>query len=150
MFEIFSSLLKYIFITIIYLFIFSVIRMIYLDIHSINSSRSSGTANLPYLKLVNRRDSLGIKVEESYFIKDGLTLGRSIGNGIIIADPYLSSRHVSFILQDGGCLIRDLDSTNGTLVNGEKLTDLPRRLKDGDRIGMGKLDFLFVEGREVY
>jgi len=149
LFEIVSSLLKYIFITIIYLFIFAIIRMIYLDIHSMNAGRSSGNLNLPYLKLINRRDSLDMKVEESYVLEDGLTLGRAPGNGISVADPFLSGRHAMFTLQDGGYLLRDLGSTNGTQVNGDKLADMPVKLKDGDRIHLGQLDFLYVAGREA-
>lgn len=149
MFEILSSLLKYIFVTVIYTFIFAIIRMIYLDIHSMNAGRSSGNKNLPYLKLINRRDSLDLKVDESYVLEDGLTIGRSKDNGITIADPYLSGKHVIFKNQNGSCILRDLNSTNGTLVNGEKLSEMPVKLKDGDRIHIGQLDFLFVAGREV-
>lgn len=149
MFEILSSLLKYIFITVIYLFIFAIIRMIYLDIHSMNSGRSLGNHNLPYLKLVNRRDSLDFKVEESYVLEDGLTVGRTLGNGISIADPYLSGRHAMFMNKESSYLLQDLKSTNGTLVNNQKLVDMPVRLKDGDRIHIGQLDFLYVMGREV-
>ena len=149
MFEIFSSLLKYIFITVIYLFIFAIIRMIYLDIHSMNGRRTSENQNLPYLKLINRRDSLKLKVEESYVLENNVTIGRASGNGITIADQFLSGKHVAFMYQEGFYFIKDLDSTNGTFVNGDKLSDLPVRLKDGDRVHIGQLDFLYVSGQEV-
>lgn len=149
MYEIFSSLLKYIFITVIYLFIFAIIRMIYLDIRSMNTRMSSRNQSLPYLKLINLRDNLNLKVEESYVLEDDMTIGRDSDNGIAITDPFLSGKHAMFMGQDGSYLIKDLDSTNGTFVNGEKLIDMPVRLKDGDRIHMGQLDFLYVAGREV-
>lgn len=149
MYEIFSSLLKYIFVTVIYLFIFAIIRMIYLDIRSMNTHMSSGNQSLPYLKLINRRDNLNLKVEESYMLEDGMTVGRDSDNGIAIADPFLSGRHATFMSQDGSYLLKDLDSTNGTFVNGEKLADMPVTLKDGDRIHIGQLDFLYVAGLEV-
>lgn len=149
MFEIFSSLLKYIFITVIYLFIFAIIRMIYLDIHSMNKGSTLRNQNQPYLKLINRRDNLDFKVEESYVLENSMTVGRDLGNGITIADPFLSGKHAIFISQDGNHLIKDLNSTNSTFVNGEKLADMPVRLKDGDRIHIGQLDFLYVMGLEV-
>jgi len=34
-------------------------------------------------------------------------------------------------------------------VNGDKLADMPVKLKDGDRIHLGQLDFLYVAGREA-
>ncbi len=144
MFEIVSSLLKYIFITIIYLFIYAIIRMIYLDIRP---TGSSGKNDIPYLKLVNRRDDLDFKVEESYMLTGRLTIGRARGNGISVADPFLSGKHAAFSCKDGVCTVEDLKSTNGTLVNGDKLTEAPVGLKDGDRIHIGQLDFLYVAGR---
>lgn len=146
MFEILSSLLKYIFITIIYVFIFAIIRMIYLDIHSMNKTGAAGSG-MPYLKLINRRDSLNMKVEESYVLDKSMTLGRGGNNGISVADPYLSKKHAVFMSQEGGFYIRDLESTNGTFVNGRRLEDMPVRLKDGDRIHIGQLDFLYVAER---
>ncbi len=147
MFEIVASLLKYIFITVIYLFIYAIIRMIYLDIRTTNAGRSSGRNGLPYLKLVNRRDDLDFKVEESYMLTDRLTIGRAQGNGITVADPFMSGKHAAFAYKDGSCTIEDLNSTNGTLVNGAKLLEAPIGLKDGDRIHVGQLDFLYVAGR---
>jgi hypothetical protein len=143
LFEIVSSLLKYIFITVIYLFIYAIIRMIYLDIRP---TRSAGKNGLPYLKLVNRRDDLDFKVEESYMLTDRLTIGRAQGNGITVADPFLSGKHAAFTYKDGTCTVEDLNSTNGTLVNGGKL-EAPVGLRDGDRIHIGQLDFLYVAGR---
>lgn len=147
MFEVISSLLKYIFITVIYLFIYAIIRMIYLDIRMTNAGRSSGSTDMPYLKLVNRRDDLDFKVEESYMLAGRLTIGRAQGNGITVADPFLSGKHAAFTCKDGVCTIEDLKSTNGILVNGSKLTEAPVALSDGDRIHIGQLDFLFVAGR---
>jgi pSer/pThr/pTyr-binding forkhead associated (FHA) protein len=114
-----------------------------------NTRRSSGNRNLPYLKLINRRDSLDVKVEESYVLEDGLTVGRDLDNGITIADPFLSGRHAMFMNKDGSYLLQDLNSTNGTLVNGLKLADMPVKLKDGDRVHIGRLDFLYVADQEV-
>lgn len=147
MFEIFSSLLKYIFITVIYLFIFAIIRMIYLDIYSMNARRTG--QNLPYIKLINRRDSLEMKVEESYILDNNLTIGRARGNGITISDPFLSGQHAVFTKSDHNFYIQDLNSTNGTYVNGKKLENAPVMLNDGDRIRIGQLDFIFVAGLEV-
>lgn len=58
MFGVLSTLLKYIFITIIYLFIYSIIRLIYLDIRSVSAQRTGLNKDVPYLKLINRKESL--------------------------------------------------------------------------------------------
>ncbi len=147
MYELLSTLLKYIFITIIYVFIFAIIRMIYLDIDSMNSKRSFKNKNRPYLKLLNLRESLDINVEESYLLEDGFSIGRSRDNGIAVEDPFISGEHAVFVSQDEGYLLKDMNSKNGTFVNGNRLEDMPVRLKDGDRIKIGVLDFLYVENR---
>lgn len=145
MFEVFSSLLKYIFITIIYLFIFGVMRLIYLDIKSTGSGRRHGKKDLPYLKLVNRRERLEFKVEETYVLDGNVELGRSGKNAIMINDPYISSKHARFFVRSGKYYMQDLGSTNGSFINGGKVEGEAVALSNGDRIHMGQLDFLFVE-----
>jgi pSer/pThr/pTyr-binding forkhead associated (FHA) protein len=146
LFEIISSLLKYIFITVIYLFIFGIIRLIYLDIGAIYKSQSLETGRYPYLKLVNRREELDFKVSETYPLVRDVMIGRKGKNDIAIKDPFLSGKHASIIEKDGKYLLDDVGSTNGTFLNGIRLR--PKEgtaiLKDGDRIHLGQIDFLFV------
>ena len=73
-----SQLFKYIFILIIYLFIFTIIRMIYLDIRSMRSIDAN--KDEAYLKVVNRLDSLNFKMQEYYVLKGLTKLGRSRRN----------------------------------------------------------------------
>lgn len=144
MFGVLSTLLKYIFITIIYLFIYSIIRLIYLDIRSVNAQSRETGRNIPYLKLVNMRESLEFKVLETYPLDEDESLGRNRNNSICIKDPYLSGKHAVIKEKNGVHYLTDLGSTNGTLVNGQKLERAEAILKDGDRIHAGSLDFLYV------
>lgn len=141
-----SSLLKYIFTTIIYLFIYGVIRLIYLDIKSASAQKFRVTKNSPYLKLINIRENLGFKVEEMYAIGKGVEIGRAVKDGIIIKDPYISSKHARFLFKDGKYYIEDCGSTNGTFVNGKAVKKNAEPLSDGDKIRIGQVDFLFVNG----
>jgi hypothetical protein len=145
-FEILSSLLKYIFVTIIYLFIYGVIRLIYLDIKSASSQSFQIKKNTPYLKLINIREHFDFKVEEIYMLGKDVDIGRSVKSSIIINDPYMSTRHARFSFKDGKYFIEDLGSTNGTLVNGKYVKNITQPLKDGDKIRIGQVDFLFVNG----
>ncbi len=91
MYNIFSLIFKYIFIIIIYMFILSIIRLIYLDIKGIDTySKDNGV----YLKLVNRKDSLPFKVKEYYPLVGQITLGRGNDNQIILKDPYISKKNI--------------------------------------------------------
>ncbi len=146
MFGVLSTLLKYIFITIIYLFIYSIIRLVYLDIRTAGAPGNAAGKNLPYLKLVNRRESLEFRVLETYPLENKACLGRNRDNSISIQDPFLSGAHASIREKDGVHFIKDMGSTNGTFVNGLRLEDSETALKDGDRIHAGTLDFLYVGG----
>jgi len=64
-------------------------------------------------------------------------IGRSPEVAISIADPGLSREHASINRTAHGDFLGDLGSTNGTLVNGEKLSD-HHALRDGDRIQLGR------------
>lgn len=143
-----SSLLKYVFIFLIYIFIYWIARLIYLDIAMMVRFPSPGKSDQPYFKLVNRRDQLGFKVEESYPISDLTTIGRSTRNDIILRDPYISSEHALVRFSAGTYLLEDLESTNGTFVNGVKING-PVTLKNGDRISLSQVDFLFVVNKSV-
>lgn len=136
--------MKYIFITIIYLFIFSVIRLIYLDIRSTNSRKEAAEKAVPYLKLINMRESLDFRVSETYFLGRNVRIGRRLSNEICIQDPYLSGSHAEIIMQDGKYSLKDAGSTNGTFINGIPTNKEEAPLKDGDRIRVGQVEFLFV------
>jgi pSer/pThr/pTyr-binding forkhead associated (FHA) protein len=52
----------------------------------------------------------------------------------------ISRRHARIYTRDGACFIEDLDSTNGTFLNGERLTPyLPYAFRDGDTLMLGTM-----------
>lgn len=148
MYEIISSLLKYVFITIIYAFIFGIIRLIYLDIRSMSGKSLQKEERLPYLKLLSLKDRFYFKLEESYLLTGDTSIGRSNKNKIHIADPFLSGMQAVFTKIGGAYYLRDAGSTNGTELNGMRLGTEPVPLKDGDRIHAGQLDFIYVSGEK--
>jgi len=99
--------------------------------------------NRPYLKLINRRDQLDFKIEESYTLADQNILGRSPKNEIVLNDPYISGTHARIWESGGVYFMEDLGSKNGSYVNGERITG-PFTLRNGDRISLGRVVFLFV------
>lgn len=69
----------------------------------------------------------------------GIRLGRSHENSVRFADLGVSRRHATVVADaQGDAWVTDLESTNGTFLNGERLTDhVPHRLRDGDRLRIG-------------
>lgn len=74
------------------------------------------------------------------FIKSVLLVGRAPGNDVVINHPSVSGRHLSMSRQQEKFFITDLGSTNGTLVNGQKIApNTPQRLNLGDVLRIGDL-----------
>ena len=70
------------------------------------------------------------------------SIGRASANAIVLGDAGVSSRHAQLQWTGGALVLTDLGSTNGSFVNGDKLSPhSPRRLKTGDRLRFGKLDY---------
>lgn len=71
------------------------------------------------------------------------TIGGKVGQGndIVLRDPTISFVHARIIGQQGQWRVMNLLSTNGTFVNGKKVTDAV--IRHGDRIRFGAAEFLF-------
>lgn len=67
-------------------------------------------------------------------------IGRHPSSHLTIADPTVSGRHAELVLVDQDLFIRDLNSTNGTLLNGRRIQNLTG-LKNGDAIHVGSVMF---------
>ena len=81
-------------------------------------------------------------------LEAGVVVGRNPHNAtVVIEDDTLSRRHARLFAEGRAVFIEDLDSTNGTLVNGTRLDPGTRwAVSDGDRIEMGAVQIVF--GRE--
>jgi pSer/pThr/pTyr-binding forkhead associated (FHA) protein len=69
--------------------------------------------------------------------EDTLTVGRLPENDLPLDDISVSSRHAELVLVNGDYLLKDLQSTNGTKVNGDRCKEW--ELQDGDQIIFGKV-----------
>lgn len=69
--------------------------------------------------------------------KRPITVGRASICDLTLEDDFISSRHLRISQQDNGYLVEDLGSTNGTWVEGERLSE-PVIIKPGVRIKMGR------------
>ncbi len=76
--------------------------------------------------------------------KTDLLLGRDLSNDIVVDDPEVSRRHARLILQEGGYVLEDLSSTNGTFIRGQRL-GAPLVLRPGETITIGEKVILKYE-----
>jgi len=75
-----------------------------------------------------------------------ISFGKAEENDIFLEDEAISSYHGNFSYLSGKYIVTDLDSTNGTKINGQKITK--HSLKDGDKISVGKLAGTFFIDEE--
>lgn len=69
---------------------------------------------------------------------DKTTIGRVEDNTFQIAEPSVSSHHCEILLRGSDVVVRDLNSTNGTFINGEKVTETV--LKPGQVLRLGQIE----------
>jgi adenylate cyclase len=79
--------------------------------------------------------------DQTFELKDGRTLvvGRGLTSDIAIYDPTISRRHAELTVAADGVQVKDLDSSNGTCINGTRITS--GRLAPEDTITFGKVAF---------
>lgn len=68
---------------------------------------------------------------------DLINIGRDSSNNITVNDAEVSRRHSQLSFQGGKYVLEDMGSTNGTFVNGQRLTG-PRVLKSGEVVSLGE------------
>lgn len=68
-------------------------------------------------------------------------VGREVGARVLIDEPLVSRTHAEIVRRGGSYVLRDLNSTNSTRVNGEVVAE--RELRDGDEVRFGRARCLF-------
>jgi diguanylate cyclase (GGDEF)-like protein len=107
------------------------------DLHALHEELSRRTErDRAYLIVL-----AGVDVGKMFKLEEGETyIGRSHKAGIRLDDDSISRLHVKIQLGPAEVVVEDLGSSNGTLVNGERITT--RTLQDGDKIRLGETTIL--------
>jgi hypothetical protein len=144
-------LFQALFLVLLYLFIWRVMRTASRDLRLPQESFFLSPSQVPGgSPVIDATPHAVLRVEESPSLSPGasvevgaapVTLGRATENDVALAqDEYASARHARIELLRDGLWIVDLDSTNGTLVNGRRIDGrAPLRPADVVRIGETRL-----------
>lgn len=103
-----------------------------LDLHAQVVERAGGGPVAAVVTPEGRRVEVG---------EDPIVIGRQPDCDIELAHQYVSRRHAEVRRAGDGFVVVDLESANGTLVNGSRVTE--RKLADGDRIEIGTVTLTF-------
>jgi pSer/pThr/pTyr-binding forkhead associated (FHA) protein len=93
-------------------------------------------------RLVLNCEEVGLVTHE--LVRDIVTIGRAPLNQIVIDHPTVSGQHAVLLRVGDSYSLKDLNSTNGTQINGVFVTDAD--LKDGDTIRFGSVTAVFTGG----
>ncbi|MGQ0848047.1 MAG: FHA domain-containing protein [Actinomycetota bacterium] len=129
--ELILTILRLIFLALVYLFVWQVARAI---TRHLGFGQARGSKRASNRIAVVRSDAQAGLV----FVVNGATVvGRSPQADVVLDDPYASEYHLRLVAGDGSLTVSDLGSTNGTYVNGRRITT-PTNLRRGDALQVGK------------
>jgi hypothetical protein len=147
--------LKLAFLVLLYLFIWRIVRSAARDLRLPQESMILAPQQAAAAGLIPQpaaRELGRLVVIASPTFQDGeiftldshpLTIGRAVNNDVSMPDDeYASGRHARFEPRRDGVYVEDIGSTNGTFVNGIRLTR-ERKLTPGDMIRVGETDLRF-------
>ena len=77
---------------------------------------------------------------QSFLVNNGMSIGRASDNDLVIAENTVSGKHCRLEFAQNQYYVNDLESTNGTVVNGKKVSKCP--LKQGDKMSLGSIEIV--------
>ena len=127
-------LLRFLFLGLLYLFLFAVVRVLVRDLRA--AAREPGT-ELGRLHVLASPE--GEPPPGAVFGLDAVTtIGRDVNNAIVVEDQFASAEHAVLTFRGRTWYVEDLASTNGTYVNGSRVEGLAP-IGFGDEIQIGQV-----------
>jgi hypothetical protein len=99
-------------------------------------AQASGHAMLTVVDAPPEVVAAGLPIGQLLTVSSMATMGRDAENTVVIPDEAVSATHLRLAFRNHSWWIEDLESTNGTFVNGEPVHEITR-LADRDVIGCG-------------
>lgn len=147
------TLLKYVFLAILYLFFLRVLRAVWVETREpkpapmpapepvpaaapapMDRGATNGAFGPEKLVVVSPDDMKGME----FPIGGEATVGRAGGCAVLLgADTFVSQMHARLFRRDGSIFVEDLGSTNGTFLNGKKVS-APVSIRKGDKVQFGR------------
>ena len=130
-----------VFIVILYVIIYYALKIMYRDVKNGGKKRRPPVAKGNYgLEIINSGNSKDLKDGSIIPIRSDLTIGRKDDNSIVISDQHVSGNHAKIVVRNDSLFIEDLNSTNGTFFNGNKVNG-KIKLSNRDEIKIGSTVF---------
>lgn len=122
----------------LYFFLWQVVRVVSRDLQG--GALPAAAQASPYGQLVvASAGQTGIPVGKVFALSPVSVIGRGTENDVSLNDTFLSTEHARLELREGVWALEDLNSTNGTFLNGFEVR-APSEVHDGDVIRVGRVE----------
>ena len=123
----------------LYFFLWQVLRVVTRDLGLGGQPAAAANAN-PYGQLVVTSSGMpGVPVGKVFPLTPVTIMGRSPDTDIALNDTFLSGEHARLELRSGTWMLEDMNSTNGTYLNGFEVRTATE-VHDGDIIRVGRIE----------
>ena len=127
---------RILFLLLLYLFLARIVRALLRDLRAAAREPADRPGRLVVVESPSGEPAVG----RSFGLEVITPLGRDVNNAIVIEDPFASAEHAVLTYRGRSWYLEDLDSTNGSFVNGQPI-DGVAVLGYGDEIQVGKVRF---------
>ena len=140
------TILKYLFLTVIFLFLARAVRAMYVEINGPRTPRAPAAPPAAPNRAGKTPDKVALlaggQKPQLFALGDELMIGRSDRCQVVLGDTYSSQVHARIFRRNGQFFIEDMGSTNGTYLNGRKLAG-PTPVNRGDKARIGRTELEF-------
>ena len=131
---------------VVFLFLATVLRTQWRELTRARPIRTASGDREAALLYVVQPGRTGLQSGDPFQLEPSTTIGRVESNDVVLNEETVSSRHAAVEFHDGRWWIRDLGSTNGTLLNNE-LVNGQDQLEPGDLIQVGGVRLQFAASK---
>jgi hypothetical protein len=133
-------ILRLLFLALLYLFLFAVVRVLLRDLRGATRERAE-LGRLVVIASPGGEPPVG-----AVFPLDAIaSLGRDVNNTIVVDDPFASGEHAAITFRGRSWYVEDLDSTNGTYLNGTEVAGATP-MGYGDEVQIGEVRLRLERG----
>lgn len=130
------------FIVILYVIIYYALKIMYKDVkNGGKKKRPAAMSRGNYgLEIISSGSAKDLKDGSIIPLRSDVTIGRKSDNSIVVMDQHVSGHHAKILVRSNGLFLEDLNSTNGTFINDNKIRG-KAKLSNKDRIKIGTAIF---------
>lgn len=138
-----SLIFRILILSVFWIIIFFALRIMYKDIKGGNKRERRERKSSFGLEVIEACSNCLLRRGSVIPVQREVTIGRRTDNTLVLEEDYVSGHHAKIYLRNNDCILEDLGSTNGTLLNGRRV-EKREVLKSGDGIKIGNSIFKLI------